>query len=82
MSANTMKKEGGKYTEMPPTNGALKQLMQRRQMSRRELALAIGKPLNSAKGYSNGTIDKWLSGERLLRPEMLFYIQSVIGSEK
>jgi transcriptional regulator with XRE-family HTH domain len=36
--------------------------MLRYGLRRRDVAELLGKPLNSAGGYSNSTIDRWLSG--------------------
>ena len=41
---------------------ALHQLMLDRGLRRRDVAALLGKPLNSAKGQSNSTVDSWLSG--------------------
>lgn len=35
--------------------------MLRHMLRRRDLAQLLGKPLNSAGGYSNSTVDRWLS---------------------
>lgn len=40
----------------------LEDLMLRYGLRRRDVAELLGKPLNSAGGYSNSTIDRWLSG--------------------
>ncbi|MGY6588386.1 MAG: hypothetical protein ACXIUB_08880 [Wenzhouxiangella sp.] len=40
----------------------LEDLMLRYALRRRDLAELLGKPLNSAGGYSNSTVDRWLSG--------------------
>ncbi len=41
---------------------ALHQLMLDRGLRRRDVASLLDKPLNSAKGQSNSTVDSWLSG--------------------
>jgi hypothetical protein len=45
------------------SNNALEALMLHYGLGRRDLAKLLGKPLNSAGGYSNSTIDQWLSGK-------------------
>lgn len=40
----------------------LKDLMLRYSLRRCDVAALLGKPLNAAGGYSNSTIDRWLSG--------------------
>lgn len=40
----------------------LEDLMIRYGLRRRDVAELLGKPLNSAGGYSNSTVDRWLSG--------------------
>lgn len=40
----------------------LEDLMLRYGLRRRDVAELLGKPLNSAGGYSNSTVDRWLSG--------------------
>ena len=44
------------------TASQLEDLMLRYGLRRRDVAQLLGKPLNSASGYSNSTIDRWLSG--------------------
>lgn len=41
----------------------LQDLMFRHGLSRRDVARLLSKPLNSARGQSNSTIDSWLSGK-------------------
>ncbi|MBB6088051.1 hypothetical protein [Wenzhouxiangella marina] len=43
--------------------------MIRYALRRRDVARLLGKPLNSAEGYSNSTVDRWLSGDNPV-PEM------------
>lgn len=45
------------------TNAELEDLMLRYALRRRDVAELLGKPLNSAGGYSNSTVDRWLSGK-------------------
>lgn len=47
----------------------LEDLMLRYALRRRDVAELLGKSLNSAGGYSNSTVDRWLSGENQV-PEM------------
>lgn len=47
----------------------LEDLMIRYCLRRRDVAQLLGKPLNSAGGYSNSTVDRWLSGGNQV-PEM------------
>lgn len=47
----------------------LEDLMIRYGLRRRDVAQLLGKPLNSAGGYSNSTVDRWLSGANQV-PEM------------
>jgi hypothetical protein len=47
----------------------LEDLMLRYALRRRDVAQLLGKPLNSAGGYSNSTVDRWLSGTNRV-PEM------------
>jgi len=43
--------------------------MIRYRLKRRDVATLVNKPLNSAGGYSNSTVDKWLSGDHRV-PEL------------
>jgi len=43
-------------------NAQLEDLMIRYALRRRDVAQLLGQPLNSAGGYSNSTVDRWLSG--------------------
>ncbi len=43
-------------------NARLEDLMLRYALRRRDIARLLGKPLNAAGGYSNSTVDRWLSG--------------------
>ena len=45
------------------SNSRLEDLMLRYALRRRDVAALLGKPLNSAGGYSNSTIDRWLGGK-------------------
>lgn len=47
----------------------LEDLMLRYALRRRDVAQLLGKPLNAAGGYSNSTVDSWLSGTNRV-PEM------------
>ncbi|QOC24038.1 hypothetical protein IC757_08030 [Wenzhouxiangella sp. AB-CW3] len=47
----------------------LEDLMLRYGLRRRDVAELLGKPLNSAGGYSNSTVDRWLSGRNQI-PDM------------
>ena len=49
------------YIKSMDANHRLEDLMLRHALGRRDLAQLLGKPLNSAGGYSNSTIDRWLS---------------------
>ncbi len=51
------------------TTARLEDLMLRFALRRRDVAQLLGKPLNSAGGYSNSTVDSWLSGANRA-PEM------------
>lgn len=42
----------------------LEDLMLRYALRRRDVAELLGKPLNSAGGYSNSTVDRWLGGRQ------------------
>jgi transcriptional regulator with XRE-family HTH domain len=42
--------------------------MLRHGLSRRDVARLLGKPLNSARGQSNSTVDSWLSGKTPMPP--------------
>jgi transcriptional regulator with XRE-family HTH domain len=44
-------------------NAGLEDLMLRHGLGRRDIAELLGKPLNSAGGYSNSTVDRWLAGD-------------------
>jgi transcriptional regulator with XRE-family HTH domain len=46
----------------------LRSLMLRHGLSRRDVARLLGKPLNSARGQSNSTVDSWLSGKTPMPP--------------
>jgi len=51
------------------TNTRLEELMLRHGLRRRDVAKLLGKPLNAGGGYSNSTVDRWLSGgNRMPRP--------------
>ncbi len=50
-------------------NAQLEDLMIRHALRRQDVARLLGKPLNSAGGYSNSTVDRWLSGANQV-PEM------------
>ncbi len=50
------------YTIGMNRNAQLEDLMLRHGLRRRDVAELLGKPLNSAGGYSNSTVDRWLSG--------------------
>ena len=47
----------------------LEDLMLRCALRRRDVAALLRKPLNSAGGYSNSTVDRWLSGKNAI-PEL------------
>lgn len=47
---------------MDSNTAKLEDLMLRYALRRRDVAQLLGKPLNSAGGYSNSTVDRWLSG--------------------
>lgn len=49
-------------------NNHLRDLMLRYDLSRRDVARLLNKPLNSARGYSNSTVDNWLSGKTAMSP--------------
>ena len=50
-------------------NAQLEDLILRYALRRRDVAELLGKSLNSAGGYSNSTVDRWLSGENQV-PDM------------
>lgn len=50
-------------------NARLEELMLQHGLRRRDVARLLGKPLNAGGGYSNSTVDRWLSGgNRMPRP--------------
>lgn len=51
------------------SRGRLEDLMLRHGLRRRDVAQLLSKPLNSAAGYSNSTVDRWLSGDHRV-PEL------------
>lgn len=59
--------KNGKYA----TNDKLRRLMKRQKLKRRDVADILRKPLNCSNGYSNSTIDGWLSDRRVM-PQMAF----------
>lgn len=53
------------------TNSRLQQLMLHHGLKRRDVAHLLGKTLNAGGGYSNSTVDRWLSGKNRMPEPML-----------
>lgn len=49
----------------------LKELLLHHALRRRDVARLLGKPLNAAGGYSNSTVDRWLSGNHQVPDHVL-----------
>lgn len=60
----------------------LQDLMLRYDLSRRDVARLLDKPLNSAKGYSNSTVDNWLSGKTAVPPLALELLRLKLKGRK
>jgi transcriptional regulator with XRE-family HTH domain len=60
----------------------LQALMLRYGLSRRDVARLLEKPLNSARGYSNSTVDNWLSGKTPISPLALELLRLKLKGRK
>lgn len=60
----------------------LQDLMLRYDLSRRDVARLLNKPLNSARGYSNSTVDNWLSGKTAVPPLALELLRLKLRGRK
>lgn len=60
----------------------LQALMLRYGLSRRDAAKLLGKPLNSAGGYSNSTVDSWLSGKNRVPKAVLELLRLKLKGRK
>jgi hypothetical protein len=60
----------------------LEDLMLRYALRRRDIARLLGKPLNSAGGYSNSTVDRWLSGTNQVPGHVLELLQLKLADQQ
>jgi hypothetical protein len=59
----------------------LEDLMLRYALRRRDIARLLGKPLNSAGGYSNSTVDRWLSGANKMPGHVLELLELKLSGQ-
>ena len=60
----------------------LQALMSRYDLKRRDVAQLLGKALNSSSGYSNSTVDSWLSGRTRVPAATLELLRLKLKSRK
>lgn len=63
------------------TNARLEHLMLCHGLRRRDVARLLDKPLNSAGGYSNSTVDRWLSGKNRMPGPVLELLELKLGEK-
>lgn len=61
------------------TNSRLQHLMLHHGLKRRDVARLLGKTLNAGGGYSNSTVDSWLSGKNRMPEPMLELLELKLG---
>jgi transcriptional regulator with XRE-family HTH domain len=62
------------------TTAFLQHLMLQHGLKRRDVARLLGKALNAGGGYSNSTVDRWLSGKNRMPKAMLELLELRLGS--
>lgn len=67
------------YIETMDTNSRLQYLMLQYGLRRRDVARLLGKTLNAGGGYSNSTVDSWLSGKNRMPEPMLELLDLKLG---
>lgn len=61
------------------SSSKLQHLMLHHDLKRRDVARLLGKRLNSGGGYSNSTVDSWLSGKNRMPEPMLELLKLKLG---